>query len=99
MSDNSEVIRQTILRQLSYDSCCRIHIHRECCVALGLSVEPLCNEKNQRIRICKDLTDNQFNKEFDKLINEGFVQKLTEAKGYAFYSLTEDGKKLVEDSS
>jgi len=99
MSDNSETIRQTILRQLSYDSCCRIHIHRECCIALGLSIEPLYNEKNQRIRICKDLSDHQFNKQFDKLINDGFVQKVIEAKGYAFYNLTQEGKKLIEDSS
>jgi hypothetical protein len=99
MSDKSRIIRQTILRQLSYDSCCRIHLHRECCAALGLSIEPLYNEKNQRIRICKDLPDNQFDTPFSKLIDEGIVEKLIEAKGYAFYKLTKKGKKLSEGSS
>jgi len=99
MSDKNKIIRQTILRQLSYDSCCRIHLHRECCVALGLSIEPLYNEKNQRIRICKALPDNQFDTPFNKLIGEGIVEKLMEAKGYAFYRLTQKGRKLPGDSS
>ena len=67
MSNKSEGITQTILQQLVYDACCRIHLHRECCIALGLCIEPRFNMKNQRIRICKDLPDDQFDKIFESL--------------------------------
>jgi cyanate lyase len=101
MSKN-KTIKQVIMNQLSLGACCRIHLHRECCVALGLSVESQYNEKNQRIRICKELPDNQFDRPFEQLLREGLVQKVpTEKSVYAFYELTEKGKnfKIISESS
>jgi hypothetical protein len=99
MSNVHEVVRLTILRQLSHGASCRIHLHRECCTALGLSIEPKINEKNQRTRICKDLPDNQFDTPFNDLLSENLIQKINTGSLYAFYELTDKGKKLLTDSS
>jgi hypothetical protein len=89
------LLRQTTSNQLKYGVCCRIHRYRECCIVLGLSTEPPIKNKNQRIRICKDLADNQFDKSFNTLIEQGFVQKVPIGRTfYAFYELTEKGGKL-----
>jgi len=96
MTKNNERVREIIIKQLGYGACCRIHLHRECCTELGLSISPLYNEKNQRIRICKDLPDNEFDIPFQELQNEGLVQKVpTEKNVYVFYELTEKGKELL----
>lgn len=99
MSNIPEIVKQTILRQLSFGACCRIHLHRECCLELGLSIEPKINEKNQRIRICKDLPDNKFDNTFNELLSEKIIQKINTGSHYAFYELTDKGKKLLTDSS
>jgi hypothetical protein len=99
MLTTHEIVKHTIIRQLSYGACCRIHLHRECCLALDLDVQPQINEKNQRIRICRNLPDNQFDKPFNELLSEKIIQKIPTGSIYAFYELTEKGKKLLEYSS
>ena len=86
MSDGSERIRKTILRQLRYGVCSRTHLHRECCVALGKSI------KKTKSRFCEGIPDSQFDKEFNLLIDEGYIQKTP------FYELSEKGKKLLKGS-
>ena len=99
MKAECEKVKQIIIKQLSDGACCRIHLHRECCRELGFSVEPKYNEKNDRVRICKDMPDNRFDVPFQELLNEGFVQKVpTEKSVYALYELTEKGKTLSTES-
>lgn len=88
MSDNSEIIKKTILRQLSYGICSRSHLHRECCIALGKRIK-----KITKSGYCEGISDYQFDKQFNILIDEKHIQKTP------YYELTETGKKLLEDSS
>jgi hypothetical protein len=71
-----EKMKQTILSQLELDACCRIHLHYECCVKLGLSTEPQYSKKGNRTRICKDLVDKKFDDPFNELINSGMIRKI-----------------------
>lgn len=71
-----ERIKQTILSQLELDACCRIHLHYECCVKLGLSTEPQYDKKGNKTRICKDLPDKRFDDPFNELIGTGMIQKI-----------------------
>ena len=76
MSSNYDKIRQTINDQLILGACCRIHIHRECCLALGLDTIPIINEKQKRVRICKDLPDQEFNDPFNDQVDKGVVEMI-----------------------
>jgi superfamily II DNA or RNA helicase len=71
-----EVIKKTILSQLELDACCRIHIHRECCLKLGLTTEPRYSAKGKRTYICKDLPDKKFDDRFNELIRKGMIRKI-----------------------
>ena len=87
MSEENELIKKTILRQLSYGVCSRSHLHRECCIALRTSIQ------KTKSRFCEGIPDSQFDKQFNILIDEGYIQKTP------FYELSEKGKELLKDSS
>jgi hypothetical protein len=75
--NEKEKIKSTILRQLGYGASCRIHLHREVCQELGLSIVPEVNPiSGNRTRICKGVIDYRFNKFLDKLCDEKLIQKL-----------------------
>ena len=92
-----EKIRSTILKQLEYGACCRIHLHRECCREVGLGTEPEVNPTSgNRIRICKGMSDSRFDKPFDELLNDGLIRKIPLKTGvYAFYELTTRGRQFL----
>ncbi|WNZ29990.1 MAG: hypothetical protein IAX21_03795 [Candidatus Bathyarchaeota archaeon] len=69
-------IKQTILSQLALDACCRIHLHYECCIKLGLSTEAKYNQKGNKTRICKDLPDNKFDTPFNELLASDMIRKI-----------------------
>ena len=68
---------------------CRIHLHRECCRELDYSLEPKFNQKGQRVRICKDVTDSTFDIPLKELFNSGIINK-TRTSRFVFYKLTEN---------
>lgn len=86
MLNDDKIIRETILQQLSYGVCSRSHLHRECCVALGKSI------KKTNARFCEGISDNQFDKQFNLLIEEGYVQKTP------YYEITDKGKQKINAS-
>ena len=97
MLNESERIKTTVLKQLQYGACCRIHLHRECCLELGLSIISDYDEKGQLRRVCKDIPDSRLDRPFNELIKDGFIRKLrTRRTVYAFYELTQKGKDLFK---
>jgi len=97
MLSESDRIKMTILKQLHYGACCRIHLHRECCLELGLSIIPEHDEKGQLKRVCKEIPDSRFDNVFNRLIEDGFIRKLsTEKTVHAFYDLTQKGRDLFK---
>ena len=98
MSIVSEKMKSTILRQLRYGACCRIHLHRECCQELGLSIEPEVNPiSGNRTRICKGMSDSKFDNPFNELRDDGLIRKIPlKASIYAFYELTKKGKEMTK---
>jgi len=88
-----EKIKQLILEQLKLGACCRIHLHREVCLALGLSTIPQYNEKNIRTRICKDMSDNRFDSAHDELVKEKKIRIIQ------FKTLKINGEKITLENS
>ena len=86
MSEENEIIKKTILRQLDYGVCSRSHLHRECCIALGKSI------RQTKSRFCEGIPDNQFDKQFNILIDKKHIQKTP------YYEVTKTGKKILESS-
>jgi len=92
-----EKIKSTILTQLEYGASCRIHLHREVCQELGLSIVPEVNPiSRNRTRICKGMSDFKFDKPFNELLSDGLIRKMHLKTGvYAFYELTKRGRESL----
>jgi len=92
-----EKIKSTILRQLEYGASCRIHLHREVCQELGLSIVPEVNPiSRNRTRISKGISDSRLNRPFNELRDDGLIRKVHPKTGvYAFYELTRRGREVL----
>jgi len=89
-----ERMKKTILGELQKGSVCRIDLHRDCCRTLGHSTEPLSNEKGQRIRICRDMTDYAFDSALKELKEKRYLSWKRKGQ-YVFYKIAEKGKKVL----
>ena len=92
-----EKTKSMILRQLECGASCRIHLHREVCQELGLSVVPEVNPNSgNRTRVCKGIPDSRFDKPFNELRDDGLIRKIHPKTGvYAFYELTRRGREVL----
>jgi hypothetical protein len=86
-----EKVREIILKTLRTGPVCRIELNRQCCIELGYDAIPEYNDKGQRIRICRKMPDNHFDRPLNELKKEGRVQWKRKGQ-YVLYELAKGVK-------